>query len=79
MAKPLKSKDSGLASPKFDSSTLHRFIHLNTAHVFCTHFLDSGGYDVLPIPGVVLGQGPVGVVRLRGCAADIAGGDVSFR
>ena len=79
MAKPLKSKDSGLASLKSDSSAFHPSIYLDTTHVLCTHFLDSGGYDVLPIPGVVLGQGPVGVVRLRGCAADIAGGDVSFR
>ena len=78
MARPLKSKDSGLPSLKSDSSAVHPSIHQDTGHVLCTHFLDSGGDNVLPVPGVVMGHSLVGVVRLYGRAADTAGSDFSY-
>lgn len=79
MARPLRSKDSGLASLKSDSSAFHPSNHQDTAHVLCTHFLDSGGDNVLPIPGVVVGHSRIGIVRLCGYVADTAGSDVSYR
>ncbi|MPN19141.1 hypothetical protein SDC9_166507 [bioreactor metagenome] len=79
MAKPLKSEDSGLPSLKSDSSAFHPSIHQGTAHVLCTHFLDSGGDNVLPVPGVVVGHSLVGVVRLCGYVADFAGTNLTFR
>lgn len=79
MAKPLKSEDSGLTSLKSDNSAVHPSIHQGTAHVLCTHFLDSGGDNVLPVPGVVVGHSLVGVVRRCGYVADTAGADPVFR
>lgn len=79
MAKLLKSEDSGLPSLKSYGSAFHLSIHQDSAHVPCTHILDSGGDNVLPVPGVVVGHSLDGVVRLCGYVADFAGGDVSYR
>lgn len=78
MARPLKNADLGLPSLKSDNSVLHPSIHQGTAHVLCTHFLDSGCHDVLPVPGVVVGHCLVGIVRLCGYVANTAGSDVSY-
>jgi len=69
----------GLVSLKSDSSMFLPSINQDTAHVLCTHFLDSGGDNVLPVPGVVVAHRPVGVVRLCSYVADTVGSDFSYR